>query len=372
MKTMLKLSFVMGVYAAVACLALAGVYLLTAPRIAAAENRAVYETLSVIFPDADNFKDVSGSVTSPGGQIVFDGAYVAYTGSEVVGMVIRATGPTYKSSTLLVGVDTKRTLKPVQFMANTDTPGLGTKTAEPAFSGQFTGKAIDDAFSLGDDLDNISGATISSRGVAEIVKIASWSAGDYLAREHGSLAGTGDGPKIVELAPMEAQKALEDIFPGSEFVPIENLANTLERSIVFDRSWLVRSGDTVVGVAIEARGQTYKATTAIVGVTPDRILAGVRITETTDTKNYGWNMNDPAFYGLFTGMSADAPFLVRPTSADGDIDALSGATVSSLGFANIVKVASLEGARYLADNEGGKPAPASAQELVLNVIPDEQ
>lgn len=382
MKTMIKLSFVLGIYAAVACVALAGVYILTAPRIAAAARAEVNASLGAIFPEADDFVDVTEEVESPASQIAFNGAFVAKKGDEVLGMVVKATGATYKSTTLLVGVDMKRALKPLVFMENTDTPGLGTKTSEEPFVGQFSGKSLDDGYAVGKDIQAISGATISSKGVAVIARVAGYAAGEYLAASHGAPAGTGAAPVVAELAPMADERALSELFPDCEFEKIEGLANGLEKTIVFDASWLAKSGGKIAGVAIKARGQTYKASTLIVGVKLDRTLAGMRVSATSDSKNYGYEMLNPEFYGRFAGMSADSPFTVRAGSAGEDasgekvpadgIDSISGATVTTLGVANIVKVASLSGAAYLADGKGGAGSPANASPLVLNELPEQE
>ncbi len=377
MKTMIKLSFVLGIYAAVACVALAGVYILTAPRIAAAARAEVNSSLLVIFPEADDFVEVSGEVESPASSIAFNGAFVAKKGDEVLGMVVKATGATYKSTTLLVGVDMKRALKPLVFMENTDTPGLGTKTSEEPFVGQFAGKSLDDAYAIGKDVQAISGATISSKGVALIARVAGYAAGEYLSSNHGAPAGTGAAPAIAELKPMGDEQALAELFPDCEFEPIGGFANGLEKSIVFDAAWLAKGGGKIAGVAIKARGQTYKASTLIVGVRPDRTLAGMRVSATGDSKNYGYEMLDPAFYGKFAGMSVDARFTVRASGADAEtdadgIDSISGATVTTLGVANIVKVASLSGAAYLADGKGGAESPAGAEPFSLNELPEQE
>lgn len=54
-----------------------------------------------------------------------------------------------------------------------ETPGLGTKIAEPKFSGQFGGKGLDvEMTSKGGSIDAISGATISSVGAVSAVQNA--------------------------------------------------------------------------------------------------------------------------------------------------------------------------------------------------------
>ncbi len=372
MKTMIKLSFVMAAYAVVACVGLAVVYRITAPRIEAAAGAEVNERLRVIFPDADGFSEVTADVHSGSKIVAFNQAFVASKGDETLGMVIKATGPTYKTSTILVGVNMKRELLPIVFLENNDTPGLGTKTAESDFAGQFSSKSLDDAFAVGDDVEAISGATISSKGVADILKFAGYAAGAYLAEHHGAPAGSGDAPVAVELAPMENDVALAELFPGATCTVVEGIANTLEGSVVFDKTWIVEKDGAVSGVAIQARGQTYKASTVIVGVNRDRTLAGLRIVATGDTKNYGRNMLDPAFYGAFTGKSVDDRFMVKPADPDGDVDSISGATISTMGVANMVKVAGLEGAAFLAASYGGKKPPAAIDGIELNLIPDQE
>ena len=55
-----------------------------------------------------------------------------------------------------------------------ETPGLGTKVAEPKFSRQFAGKALNavDLTSRGGTIDAVSGATISSAGTVTAVQSA--------------------------------------------------------------------------------------------------------------------------------------------------------------------------------------------------------
>ena len=193
MKTMFKLSFVLAIYTVVACVGLALVYNITAPLIAEAEAKEVRLALAEIFPEAKDFEEVTGKIESGSGTIVFNKAFVAKSDSGAIGMVVQVTGPTYASATLLIGVDADRKLKPVKFMALTDTPGLGLKAAQDPFRGQFTGKSVDDAFTVGSaksgaDVVAISGSTITSKGVSKIIKLTGALAGDYLGSNYGAAA----------------------------------------------------------------------------------------------------------------------------------------------------------------------------------------
>ena len=77
----------------------------------------------------------------------------------------------------MIGMDTQGTVTGVQFLENTDSPGFGSKASDPNFTlpngktfyGQFTGKKISDGFVAGETFDAISGATITSKGVANLL-----------------------------------------------------------------------------------------------------------------------------------------------------------------------------------------------------------
>jgi electron transport complex protein RnfG len=373
MKTMIKLSFILALYASVACVALAFVYNLTAPRIEASKRNEVKSALREVCPDATDFLDVTGSLTSGSTSIIIDRAYVAKSGDAAIGMVLQVTGPTYKSSTLLVSVGMSRAIDAVRFLVNSDTPGIGTKTAEPSFIDQFKAKSIDDSFKTGNDVQAISGATISSKAVASILKLAGYRAGEYLAANYGAPAGSSSAPVLTESAPMELQAALADLFPGADFTDVsDKVTNTVESSIVITGAWLAKKDGKVAGIAVQAKGQTYKASTLLVGVAPDRTLSGVRVNATTDSKKYGYPMVESDFYGKFTGKSVDDDFFVTTADAPGDVDALSGATISSMGFANIAKVAAFEGAAYLASSGSGAKGKAASSPFALNQIPEEE
>lgn len=374
MKNMIKLALTLSAYAVVACLCLALVNNVTAPIIKAAADNELQNSLKVLFPDASDFEEVTERIKSSSSSIVFERSYIAKSGSTPLGAIIQAKGPTYKTSTILVAVDMNRSIKAVQFSENTDTPGIGTKTALSPYIDQYLGKSIDDDYKIGSDLDSISGATISAKGVATIINLASYSAGDFLAQNYGAESGSGEAPVVVELSPMDEMQALQDMFAEAEFeeLPAGTVSNSVERSVVFTKSWLVKKSGEVVAVVMQTKGQTYKASTIMTAVALDGTLAGVRINATRDSANYGLAMLDPEFYEPFTGKSVNDRYLVKPTVPDGDIDSISGATVTTQGLANMLKVAAYEGSRYLAAQYGGAQVAEADDSFELNIIPEQE
>lgn len=180
MSNALKLALVLSVYACAACLGLAFVYNATAPAIAQAAEKEAFEAFAEFFPDADSFTDVSAAVPSPESKIVFDRVYRADKGGAFMGLLIQASGPTYKNSTLLSAFSPEGNMLRFKMTATTDTAGLGTKVGASPFADQFVNKNIADGFTLGKDIQAISGATISSRGAADILRASARAAGSYI------------------------------------------------------------------------------------------------------------------------------------------------------------------------------------------------
>ncbi len=374
MKQTIKLSLTLAAYTVVACVGLAFVYRATQPLIQAAADREVTAALSLLVGEASSFEPVTETLSTGVPSIVIDRAYVAKKGNEVIGLVAQVTGPTYASATILFSVNMARQLGTIQFMAISDTPGLGTKVTDEAFAGQFTGKSLDDQFKLGSDLSAVSGATISSRGVSTMLQVASWAAGDYLAGKHGGASGSGSAPVVKEAAPVDVETALQELFPGATFTDVSaDITNTLERSVVIDGAWLATADGTVLGIAVQTSGQTYKATTMMTGVKTDRTLAGIRINTSSDTPRIGLAaMVSESFYELFAGKSVDDGFLVNASGFghEGEMDAVSGATISMMGVANMVKISALEGSAYLAARHGGSGSSSVPDSIVMNQIPE--
>ena len=91
----------------------------------------------------------------------------------------------------MVAFNSEGKIEAVQFLDNDETPGLGQKVKDEAFSGQFAGK---DAapLTLGTDIDAITGATVSSRAAASAVNKAIEAYGMLQAGTPAAQEVTGD------------------------------------------------------------------------------------------------------------------------------------------------------------------------------------
>jgi electron transport complex protein RnfG len=102
--------------------------------------------------------------------------FPARRGSQLISVAYGTSANGYHGPIeVMVGIDTSGTLTGVSVMTHSETPGLGARVVEEGFTNQFKGLALSDELKLsanGGNIDAISGATLSSKGVLEAVRKA--------------------------------------------------------------------------------------------------------------------------------------------------------------------------------------------------------
>lgn len=196
MKNMVKLGFIMAIYATVACVSLAFVYTGTQKVIAERQRADLEAALKDLFPQGETFEEVTGTLNSPDSSVGFKNEYVIKLAGNPIGMAVRAVGASYGGPvTVLVGVGAEGKIAGVKILENKDTPGLGANAANPSyfvdrasgitFYGQFKGKSLSDPFEVKGDVAAITASTITSKAVTKVVKTAGQAAGAWLASQTG-------------------------------------------------------------------------------------------------------------------------------------------------------------------------------------------
>ena len=72
---------------------------------------------------------------------------------------------------MMVGVNPhEEKITGVKVLSHSETPGLGARITETEFLDQFAQKSINDDFEVKEDVDGVTGATVSSKSVSEILK----------------------------------------------------------------------------------------------------------------------------------------------------------------------------------------------------------
>ena len=192
MKEMIKLGLTLAIYAVISCTVLAVVNNFTAPKIAQNQVEKVNQAMASFFPgDGYTFESVSDYDSASVGTIKIENMIIAKKDGKAVGGAAQVNGPTYDQATILVGMKADGTITGLQFLKNTDSPGFGLKANDPTFTlsngktffGQFEGKNAKDGFKAGETFDAISGATITSNGVANLLAEGTGSLLKYLKKQ---------------------------------------------------------------------------------------------------------------------------------------------------------------------------------------------
>lgn len=189
---MVKLGLILVCYAVASCAVLAIVNNFTSKKIAQNQLDKANAAMKVVFAEADSFEPVNDFEPSSDSTISISDFYLAKAGDKIIGGVTQVSGPTYDKGRIVVGVNTKGEVTGMQFLELTDSPGFGSKAKDPAyvlksgktFYDQFTGKDATNGFVINENFDAISGATITSKGVANLLNAGTSSLLKYF-KTHG-------------------------------------------------------------------------------------------------------------------------------------------------------------------------------------------
>jgi electron transport complex protein RnfG len=152
-------------------LAIVGVYEATLPTIRAHQAEALRRAVFEVLPGTERMEPVDAAEV---GRI-----YAGYSGDVLVGYAIPGEGAGFQDTIrLLFGFDPGRQrVTGMEILESRETPGLGDRIfKDAAFVGAFRDLAVEPSIELVQDgataphqVDAISGATISSRAVVEII-----------------------------------------------------------------------------------------------------------------------------------------------------------------------------------------------------------
>ena len=145
------------------------------------ENTVAAMKAVVADPDATTFSDalentdaMSAAAASAGGTL--DSVYEVQVGGAGAGYAIKVVASGSQGNIeMMVGVDGEGTVTGVSIVDNSETAGIGSKVMENqnGVLDQFIGKsAADGTLAVGTNVDAITGATVSSRGVTTGVNAA--------------------------------------------------------------------------------------------------------------------------------------------------------------------------------------------------------
>ncbi|HEY3346157.1 MAG TPA: RnfABCDGE type electron transport complex subunit G [Nitrospirota bacterium] len=173
MNDYIKITSNLMIICATAGLILAATWASTEPVKVRKEAQELEQALKGLMPQADSIQAVK-DIKIAGKECKI---YEAKQGGNLTGFVVSSYGKGYSSYIkLLVAIDANNTVTAVDVLGHAETPGLGDQITEGWFKDRFKGKSLEHLVVVkGDtqtDVQAISGATISSRGVTRGVKDA--------------------------------------------------------------------------------------------------------------------------------------------------------------------------------------------------------
>jgi len=146
--------------------ALAGVNAITKDAIAANQEKKTQAALAVVLPDAGELKKM---------ELTGDAGIVSEVYSDGASYAVKVQPSGFDGTiTMMVGIADGK-VSGISVISHTETPGLGAVAAAQnakgeAFRGQFAGQA--GTLAVGDQIDAMSGATITSTAVVTGVNAA--------------------------------------------------------------------------------------------------------------------------------------------------------------------------------------------------------
>ena len=182
----IKLTVTLFLTCVVVAAALGGVNAVTEEKIDAINWENTVTAMKAVVADPENttFSDalpLTDEMTAASGSVTLDSVYEAQVDGQTAGHAIKVVSSGSQGKIeMMVGVDAEGTVTGVSIVKNSETSGIGSKvmTNMPTAAGvgvlsQFEGKsAADGTLTVGANVDAISGATVSTRGVTNGVNAA--------------------------------------------------------------------------------------------------------------------------------------------------------------------------------------------------------
>lgn len=140
----------------------------TAPYIAANNEKTTQAAMAAVLP-SDNYEKVTDQYT--GGDTTVEDIYKAGDAGYVV--QVKPATSFSGNLTVMVGVDNEGACTGISIVKTGETSGLGSNASKPDWQAQFVGKTGEVKVTKdGGEINAITGATITSRGVSEAVTSA--------------------------------------------------------------------------------------------------------------------------------------------------------------------------------------------------------
>jgi len=157
-REVMRLSITLAVVAIVSAALLTGVHNVTEPVIREREQQEYLEALERFFPALDDFE--TEEINGDQFDLVYD------QDGEKLGVMAAVQTQGYEGTiTYNLAVDAEAEIIGILVVSHSETPGIGDVITTDNFQEQFIGKSFEDPLEAGEDVDTVSGATISTEAM---------------------------------------------------------------------------------------------------------------------------------------------------------------------------------------------------------------
>lgn len=210
----------------------------------------------------------------------------------------------------------------VRVTSHSETPGLGAKAAEEAFSSQFIGKSgkllVNKTGATNEqEVTAITAATITSQAVTnavnEVLEFAS-----NLSDDSSSVAGASHLP-LFDVSKFDVLPQADSF---EEYVPVTE-------GVVTGYSLALDAAGDPCGYAISAEKEGFGGPIWITVGVADGAITGVRFDKNSESPDYGGKMVEESFYGQFAGKTGGMTVIKDGAASGNEIVSITAATSSS-------------------------------------------
>ncbi|MBT3318272.1 MAG: FMN-binding protein [Clostridia bacterium] len=344
MKKIIVMTIKLLVITVVAGVLLGVVNAITKDPIAAQEAKAADEARFAAFPSATEFEKIDIDISED--YSLIQNVYTAKdaSGSDI-GVAIGIKTKAYSTGlNMTVGLSAQGTITGVVIGSNQETPGLGSKAAEPKFIDQFKDVSFDTPLvvmktgaSAPYEIQAIASATITSDGVTYAVNKA--------VEYYTKVLGMGENVTNEAIAEQEEKVRDADMlaaFAGADAFEKIDIEIPDKYAAIKELYRAIDAQGSEIGVLVVMTSKGYSEDLGLmIGLSKDEYVAGLVLNVGAETPGIGTLVEDSSFTDQFVGAPFDPPLtLVRNEStAQTEIQAVSGATISSRGVMDAINTA---------------------------------
>ena len=201
--------------------------------------------------------------------------------------------------------------------ASGETAGLGQRAMEEEFTSQFIGKSA--PLTLGDGIDAISGATITSQAVVDAANEALSSAGSASSEDPGTVVAQDDNTTVSVKNDGTATVAVNEGYTGDTTVTLTAEDGKITTGTIGAAE---DAGTPATGEEVTATMKGFASDVTVTATLDNGTITALTVDASGETAGLGQKCAEEDFTSQFIGKTL-------PVTLGEDVDAVAGATITS-------------------------------------------